>query len=53
MSFSAVEAEMDAAKANWRMMTFGHCVHSFCEPESNVPGIAQYHEPAARESWPT
>jgi len=47
----AFEAEMEAAKANWRMLTFGHLVHSFCEPEANVPGMAQYNEPAARESY--
>ncbi len=47
----AFEAEMEAAKANWQMLTFGHLLHSFCEPESNVPGVAQYSEPAARQSY--
>jgi len=47
----AFEAEMEAAKVNWQMLTFGHALHSFCEPESNVPGIAQYNEAAARQSY--
>ncbi len=47
----ALEAEMEAAKAQWQMLTFGHTLHSFCEPEANVPGIAKYNEPAARQSY--
>jgi len=47
----AFEAEMETAKVNWQMMTFGHALHSFCEPESNVPGIAKYDETAARQSY--
>jgi len=47
----AFEAEMAAAKASWQMLTFGHLVHSFCEPEANVPGIAEYNDVAARQSY--
>jgi dienelactone hydrolase len=47
----AFETEMDAAKAKWQMLTFGGLVHSFCEPEAGVPGIAEYNEPAARQSY--
>ena len=47
----AFEAEMEAAKARWQMLTFGHALHSFCETESNVPGIAEYNEAAARQSY--
>jgi len=47
----AFETEMEAAKANWQMLTFGHALHSFCEPESSVPGIAEYNEAAARQSY--
>ena len=47
----AFEAEMEAAKASWQMLTFGHLVHSFCEPEADVPGIAEYNEEAARQSY--
>ncbi|WP_052402103.1 dienelactone hydrolase family protein [Muricoccus aerilatus] len=47
----AFEAEMDAAGANWRMMTFGGLVHSFCEEDAAVPGIAEYNEAAAWASY--
>jgi dienelactone hydrolase len=47
----AFEAEMEAAKASWQMLTFGHLVHSFCEPEADVPGLAEYNEEAARQSY--
>ena len=47
----AFEAEMDAAKAKWQMLTFGGLVHSFCESEANVPGIAEYDAPAARQCY--
>jgi dienelactone hydrolase len=47
----AFEAEMEAAKARWQMHTFGHVVHSFCEPEANVPGLAEYNEAAARQTY--
>jgi dienelactone hydrolase len=47
----AFEIEMEAAKAKWQMHIFGHVVHSFCEPEANVPGIAEYNEPAARQTY--
>ena len=47
----AFEAEMQAAKAKWQMLTFGHAVHSFCESEANVPGVAEYNEAAARQSY--
>ncbi|MGB6937957.1 MAG: hypothetical protein WBE14_14975 [Xanthobacteraceae bacterium] len=41
---------MEDAKAKWQMHIFGHVVHSFCEPEENIPGIAKYNEPAARQT---
>jgi dienelactone hydrolase len=47
----AFEQEMEAAKASWQMLTFGHLVHSFCEPEANVPGVAEYNEAAARQTY--
>jgi dienelactone hydrolase len=45
------EAEMDAVRAKWQMLVFGGLVHSFCETEADVPGIAEYNEPAARQSY--
>lgn len=47
----AFETEMEAAKARWQMLTFGQTLHSFCEAESNVPGIAEYNEAAARQAY--
>lgn len=47
----AFEAEMDAARAKWQMLVFGGLLHSFSEVETNVPGIAEYNEPAARQSY--
>jgi dienelactone hydrolase len=47
----AFEAEMEACKAKWQMTTFGALVHSFCESEAHVPGIAEYNEAAARQSY--
>jgi dienelactone hydrolase len=47
----AFEAEMDAAKAKWQMLVFGGLLHSFSEAEANMPGIAEYNEPAARQSY--
>lgn len=47
----AFEAEMDVVKAKWQMLTFGGLLHSFCEAEANVPDIAKYNEPAARQSY--
>jgi len=47
----AFEAEMEAAGAKWQMLVFGGLLHSFCEPESNVPGIACYDAGAARQCY--
>ena len=45
------ETEMEAAGAKWQMLVFGGLLHSFCEPESNVPGIACYDAGAARQCY--
>jgi dienelactone hydrolase len=47
----AFEAEMEACKAKWQMATFGALVHSFCETEADIPGIAEYNAAAARQSY--
>jgi dienelactone hydrolase len=47
----AFESEMDAVKAKWQMQVFGGLLHSFCESEAHVPGIAEYNAPAARQSY--
>lgn len=47
----AFEAEMESAGAKWQMMVFGGLLHSFCEAESDVPGIACFDPGAARQSY--
>lgn len=47
----AVEAELEGVGAKWQMLTFGGLVHSFCEEENPVPGIAEFDAAAARQSY--
>jgi len=47
----AFEAEMEASGAKWQMLVFGGLLHSFCEVESDVPGIACYDPGAARQCY--
>ncbi len=49
----AFEAEMRAAKVDWRMNLYGNAVHGFANPNAgrlNVPAV-QYHEATDRRSW--
>jgi dienelactone hydrolase len=45
------EAEMEAAGVKWQMLLFGGLLHSFCESESDVPGIACFDPGAARQCY--
>jgi dienelactone hydrolase len=45
------EAEMEACGAKWQMLVFGGLLHSFCEVESDVPGIACFDPGAARQCY--
>jgi dienelactone hydrolase len=45
------EAEMEACGAKWQMLLFGGLLHSFCEVESDVPGIACFDPGAARQCY--
>ncbi len=47
----ALEAELDGAGANWQQLDFGGRIHSFAEPETMMPGIAEYNAPAARQTY--
>jgi len=50
---AAFEAEMTAAKVDWRMNLYGGAAHSFTNPaadQAGIPGIA-YHEPTDVRSW--
>lgn len=46
----ALEAELTAAKVDWQIMTFGHAVHSFCDPTANA-GPTRYDEKLCRKSY--
>jgi dienelactone hydrolase len=45
------ESEMEDCGAKWQMTVFGGLLHSFCEEESDVPGIACFDRGAARQSY--
>ena len=47
----ALEAELDGAGANWQMLDFGGRLHSFAEEETMMPGVAEYHAPAAHQTF--
>jgi len=47
----AIEAELEAADAKWQMLSFGGLLHSFCEHESDVPGIAKFDLGAAQQCY--
>ncbi|MFQ6572951.1 dienelactone hydrolase family protein [Pseudomonas sp. UM16] len=38
----AFEAEMDAAKVDWQVISYGGAVHSFTDTAANVPGKMKY-----------
>lgn len=44
-------AEMRAAKADWQLVRFGGAVHSFTDPEANMPGQAMYDAKIARRAF--
>jgi dienelactone hydrolase len=47
----AFEAEMDAAGAKWQMVLFSGVLHAFTDQGSDVPGVAAWDEPAARQTY--
>ncbi|MBL8923532.1 MAG: dienelactone hydrolase family protein [Myxococcaceae bacterium] len=48
---AAFESEMRAAKVDWQLVSFGGAVHSFTDPNANVPGRASYHPVVAARAW--
>jgi len=48
---NALEDELDAAGANWQMLTFGGRLHSFAEEETDMPGVAKYDAGAAHQTY--
>jgi dienelactone hydrolase len=47
----AFEDEMRAAKVDWQLVSYGNTVHSFTDPDANVPGRAQYNAPVAKRAF--
>ena len=50
---AAFEAEMRAAKVDWRMHLYGGVEHTFTHPHADragLPGL-RYHKPSAERSW--
>lgn len=44
--YDAFVAEMDAGKADWQIITYAHCGHTFTNPES-----PEYNEVMAQRAW--
>jgi dienelactone hydrolase len=44
-------AEMKAANTDWQLVSYGGAVHSFTNPQANVPGRNQYHPQVAARSY--
>lgn len=38
----AFEQEMNAAKVDWQLLSYGGAYHSFTDPEANNPGVQMY-----------
>lgn len=47
----AFEAEMDAAGAKWQLLVFSGLLHAYTDVGMDVPGIAKYDEPGARQTY--
>ncbi len=47
----AFEAEMDAAGAKWQMVLFSGVLHAFTDQGADVPEVAAWDEPAARQTY--
>lgn len=44
-------AEMKAANTDWQLVSYGGAVHSFTNPQANVPGRNQYHPVVAARAF--
>lgn len=47
----AFEAEMDAAKVDWQLFSYGGAVHSFTDPAANMPGKMKYDARTAKRAF--
>ncbi|MGF1449699.1 MAG: dienelactone hydrolase family protein [Opitutales bacterium] len=48
---AAFKDELRAHEAEWTFISFGNTVHSFTNPEANMPGAAMYSPEVAAQSW--
>lgn len=46
----ALEKELTDAKIDWQIMTFGHAVHSFCDPTANA-AATRYDQKLCQKSY--
>jgi dienelactone hydrolase len=44
-------AEMKGAKTDWQLVSYGGAVHSFSNPQANVPGRNEYHPVVAARAF--
>lgn len=47
----AFEDEMNAAKVDWQLLSYGGAVHSFTDPHANVPGKMMYDAKTAKRAF--
>ncbi len=47
----AFMAEMKAAQVDWQLISYGGAVHSFTNPQADVPGRNQYHPQVAARAY--
>jgi dienelactone hydrolase len=47
----AFEEEMNAAKVDWQLLSYGGAFHSFTDPHANVPGMMMYDEKVATRAF--
>lgn len=49
----AFEAEMNAAGVDWQLVSYGGAVHSFTDPQANVPGKMMYDAKTSARAFAT
>ncbi|MDH0748754.1 dienelactone hydrolase family protein [Pseudomonas sp. GD03842] len=47
----AFEAEMNAAKVDWQLLSYGGAFHSFTDPHANNPGVQMYNPTVSKRAF--
>lgn len=47
----AFETEMNDAKVDWQLLSYGGAVHSFTDPQANNPGVAMYNPIVSKRAF--